>query len=67
MWKQVGNHEYGVAFLLSKVKVYRLSLGSHNSAVQGKRNGCPLILLDSAVIVCLKIRKFLRLIERIRL
>ena len=52
MGQKVVDIEYGVVRLFADVKLYLSAVFEHNHAVQGEGYGCPLVLLDSA-IVCL--------------
>ena len=67
MRKYVCNHEYRLIRILSHADIHSGSVLPYDDTVDGKRNRYPLILLDSSVIVSVKICKSRILIQRILL
>ena len=65
--QKVVDIEYGVVRLFADVKLYLSAVFEHNHAVQGEGYGCPLVLLDSAIVVRLQKAHTRLLIQRILL
>ena len=65
--QQVGDDELRVALVLADVDGDRGAVALDDDAVEGQRDGGPLVLLDAAVVVGLEEREFILLIKRVRL
>ncbi len=65
--KKVGDDELRVALVLADVDGDRGAVALDDDAVEGQRDGGPLVLLDAAVVVGLEEREFILLIKRVRL
>ena len=64
--QQVGDDELRVALVLADVHGDGRAVALDDDAVEGQRDGGPLVLLDAAVVVGLEEREFLFFIERVR-
>ena len=64
MRKQVRDVEYGIVFVLTDVERDFATVFEHHYTVKRKRNGEPLILFDTAVIVRFEIRHIRFFVER---
>ena len=62
--KKVVNIEYGVGIVFTDDDIDSFAVCLGDSAVESKRNGCPLIFFDTAVVMCLEIAKTLCFIKR---
>ena len=51
MRQQVGYAEHRVALIVAHVHVYHRAVGLRHNAVQGQRQGYPLVVLDAAVVM----------------
>ena len=65
--QQVGHVEDGIGILFTDADGHNRAVGTVYHTVNGQRNGSPLVLLDAAVIVGLKVGNFGILVQRIRL
>ncbi len=64
--QEIGDDELRVALVLADVHGDGRAVALDDDAVEGQRDGGPLVLLDAAVVVGLEEREFLLLIERVR-
>ena len=64
--QEIGDDELRVALVLADVHGDGRAVALDDDAVEGQRDGGPLVLLDTAVVVGLEEREFLLLIERVR-
>ena len=67
MRQQVGYTKYRIAFSFADVDGYLAAVCLDDHTMQGKRNGCPLILLNAAVVMGLEQSKFAIFIQWILL
>ena len=67
MYQEVADDEYRLIVLFTYADFYLCSIRLHHYAVESKRNGHILILLEAAVIVGVKKSEVFRLVERVLL
>ena len=67
MRKKVCDVEYWICVLLTYYDLMSLAVVCKYNAVYSKRNSCPLVLLDTAIVVCLEVNSIVILIDRIGL
>lgn len=67
MWQQIGYAERRVGGVLADVHLHHLAVGGDHYAVQGQGQGCPLVVLDAAVVVGVQKREVVRLVQRVLL
>ena len=54
MGQKIGNVEHRIGGILTQNHVHRGAVLTDHGAVEGKRDGCPLILFDAAVVMGLE-------------
>ena len=64
MHQKVGHAELWLALFFADVYVNAFAVFQDNAAVHGERDGCPLVLLNAAVIVRFEKRKVILLVQR---
>ena len=62
--QKIGDAEHGIARVIANAYVDALAVCLDHGAVQGQRNGDPLILTDTAVVVGLEIAQTVALVQR---
>ena len=67
MRKEICDVENGIFFLLAYHDLMSLAVIRENNAVNGERDRGPLILIDTAIIVCLEVNGIVVLIDGIGL
>ena len=65
MGQQIGHAENRIPFLLADADLHLLPVLLHDHAVHGKRDGPPLVLADSTVVVGLEVGNVLLLVNRV--
>ena len=66
MRQQVGDAEHRVVLVLAHRKGHAGAVGTGEHAVDGQRNGAPLILADTAIVVGLEVAEVVGLVQRVR-
>ena len=65
MNQQIRDKEHRIVLILTHIHFHSLAIFLNHHTMDGKRNGHPLVLLDTAIIMCVKISETAFLIHRI--